>query len=100
MPSSIRRLEINCGENQSLEKDRQGLQLLLLPDPWGLEPDRGSEHRYLDGLVKLAGRKIQTIYAGHDEPLTSNVRETILNTLANVRNSKIAPVNAALRDVA
>jgi glyoxylase-like metal-dependent hydrolase (beta-lactamase superfamily II) len=54
---------------------------------------------YLDGLVKLSGRKIQRIYSGHDEPLTINARKTILTTLANVRNSRIAPLDMALGDV-
>lgn len=48
---------------------------------------------YLAGLVKLAGRKIERIYSGHDEPLTIRARETILETLANVRKSRIVPVN-------
>lgn len=46
----------------------------------------------LNGLVKLAGRKITAIYSGHDEPLLKNVSETLLTTLANVRNSPIAPL--------
>jgi len=54
---------------------------------------------YLDGLVKIAGRNIQRIYSGHDEPLTGNVRETILGTLANVRNSRIAPMDEGLRNL-
>jgi glyoxylase-like metal-dependent hydrolase (beta-lactamase superfamily II) len=49
---------------------------------------------YLDGLVKLAGRKILLIYSGHDAPMTKRVQETILETLANVRNSRII-TNAA-----
>lgn len=44
---------------------------------------------YLDGLVKLAGRKVKRIYSGHDEPVTSRARELILETLKNVRNSTI-----------
>jgi glyoxylase-like metal-dependent hydrolase (beta-lactamase superfamily II) len=53
---------------------------------------------YLAGLVKLSGRKIQWIYSGHDEPLTIHAQETILSSLANVRNSRIAPLDAAQRD--
>jgi len=49
---------------------------------------------YLEGLVRLAGRKITIIYSGHDDPMTSHVRETILNTLANVRKSRITATNA------
>jgi glyoxylase-like metal-dependent hydrolase (beta-lactamase superfamily II) len=44
---------------------------------------------YLDGLVKLARRKILKIYSGHDEPMTTLARETILEALANVRNSRL-----------
>jgi len=44
---------------------------------------------YLDGLVKLACRKILKIYSGHDEPMTCLARETILETVANVRNSRL-----------
>ena len=45
---------------------------------------------YLNGLLKIASRKINSIYSGHDQPMTSNVREVILTTIANVRNSSIA----------
>jgi glyoxylase-like metal-dependent hydrolase (beta-lactamase superfamily II) len=54
---------------------------------------------YLDGLVKLAGRKIERIYSGHDEPLTIRARETILETLANVRKSRIVMNNGCERRV-
>lgn len=42
---------------------------------------------YLDGLLKLSCRKIVRIYSGHDEPLTGQVQETILETVSNVRKS-------------
>ncbi len=45
--------------------------------------------KYLEGLVKLAGKKISTIYSGHDAPMTSHAQETLLQTLAFVRNSTI-----------
>ncbi len=54
---------------------------------------------YLDGLVKLAGRKIERIYSGHDEPLTIRARETILETLANVRKSRIVTIDGCERRV-
>jgi glyoxylase-like metal-dependent hydrolase (beta-lactamase superfamily II) len=54
---------------------------------------------YLDGLVKLAGRKILSIYSGHDEPITGRARETILETLANVRNSRIVTTDMNDRSV-
>jgi glyoxylase-like metal-dependent hydrolase (beta-lactamase superfamily II) len=46
---------------------------------------------YLEGLEKLAGKRIKTIYFGHDEPQTSHVQETLLKTLVNVRMSRLAP---------
>jgi glyoxylase-like metal-dependent hydrolase (beta-lactamase superfamily II) len=66
---------------------------------WVRTPGDVYTRSYLDGLVKLSGRKIQRIYSGHDEPMTVNVRETILKTLSNVRNSSIAPLDTAQRDV-
>jgi glyoxylase-like metal-dependent hydrolase (beta-lactamase superfamily II) len=49
---------------------------------------------YLDGLLKLAGRKIMKMYSGHDDPMTGQVRETILETLSNVRNSRKTATDA------
>jgi len=49
---------------------------------------------YLEGLVRLSGRKIVRIYSGHDEPVTTLARETILETVANVRNSRITAGDA------
>jgi glyoxylase-like metal-dependent hydrolase (beta-lactamase superfamily II) len=40
---------------------------------------------YVAGLMKLAGRKIESIYSGHDAPLTSGCREIILQTLNHIR---------------
>jgi glyoxylase-like metal-dependent hydrolase (beta-lactamase superfamily II) len=42
---------------------------------------------YLAGLLKLAGRNIETIYGGHDEPLTSGCRNVILATLNSLRQN-------------
>lgn len=42
---------------------------------------------YLEGLEKLAGRKIQSIYSGHDAPITKNAQATIFETLAIVTGS-------------
>ena len=44
---------------------------------------------YIESLLKLTQREIDLVYPGHDEPFNSNVREVILNTLQNVRNSEI-----------
>ena len=43
-------------------------------------------HGYLEGLEKLAARQIQSIYSGHDEPVTKNAQATIMATLARVMN--------------
>jgi glyoxylase-like metal-dependent hydrolase (beta-lactamase superfamily II) len=44
---------------------------------------------YIESLLKLTQRDIDLVYPGHDDPIESNVREIILNTLQNVRNSEI-----------
>jgi glyoxylase-like metal-dependent hydrolase (beta-lactamase superfamily II) len=46
------------------------------------------EQGYLDGLVRLAGKKVQCIYSGHDDPITDHVREVLLKTVALVGSSK------------
>jgi len=51
----------------------------------------GGKHtrEYVDTLVKLAHKKIELVYPGHDVPFGHNVRSIILDTLQNVRNSEI-----------
>ena len=44
---------------------------------------------YVESLRRLAHLKIDTVYSGHDEPMTSHIQETIHTTLANVRRSRI-----------
>lgn len=44
---------------------------------------------YVETLRRLARLEIATVYSGHDPPLTGEVRETILLTLANVLNRKV-----------
>lgn len=44
---------------------------------------------YEETLLKLARRKIKTVYPGHDEPLHNEVHAIIQATLKNVRNSEI-----------
>ena len=39
----------------------------------------------------LYGREIETVYSGHDEPLTSNVTEILTETIRNVRRSTVTP---------
>lgn len=42
---------------------------------------------YLAGLKKVAGRKIEAIFTGHDGPITKGCMEMIVQTLHVVRNS-------------
>ena len=44
---------------------------------------------YLETLKRLAALRIDRVYSGHDWPLKNHVHETILQTLANVRKSRI-----------
>lgn len=44
---------------------------------------------YVDTLLKLTQREIELIYPGHGEPVGSDVRSIILDTLQSVRNSEI-----------
>jgi len=44
---------------------------------------------YVETLRRLAGLSIDKVYSGHDPVMSSQVHETILQTLANVRNSRI-----------
>jgi len=43
---------------------------------------------YVDSLRRLSNLRINTIYSGHDEPITRHAHDTILETLSNVRNGK------------
>lgn len=47
---------------------------------------------YLDGLTKLASRKIQSIYSGHDAPLTEGCQEIIQQTVINLRKCRISSI--------
>jgi glyoxylase-like metal-dependent hydrolase (beta-lactamase superfamily II) len=47
---------------------------------------------YLAGIAKLAGRNIETIYSGHDLPLTHGCTELIRQALAALRRSAGASV--------
>jgi glyoxylase-like metal-dependent hydrolase (beta-lactamase superfamily II) len=46
---------------------------------------------YLDDYVRvlenLASKEISVIYPGHDNPITNNAKEMILNSLQNVRKA-------------
>ena len=43
------------------------------------------------GLMKLAGRKIQSIYSGHDAPLTHGCQELIQQMLRQLRDYQFQP---------
>lgn len=44
---------------------------------------------YVEVLERLVKMDIDTIYPGHDQPITNNVKDTLEFTLHNVRKSKI-----------
>jgi glyoxylase-like metal-dependent hydrolase (beta-lactamase superfamily II) len=46
---------------------------------------------YLEGLEKLAGRNIQYIYSGHDQPVTGNVPEILREAVTLVKSSRAKP---------
>ncbi len=52
-------------------------------------PGGSYSKEYLEVLKRLYGMKINTIYSGHDEPVTSNVRFMLEQTIENVMKSKI-----------
>ena len=51
----------------------------------------------LAGLMKLAGRKIESIYAGHDAPLTHGCAKIIRQTLENLRKCAENPENGKVK---
>ncbi len=52
-----------------------------------LSPGGMYTEEYVDSLLKISRRNIQTVYSGHDEPVSVNVNRMILETLKNVRNT-------------
>lgn len=44
---------------------------------------------FIHSLERIASLDIQTIYSGHDEPVTHNANKIIANTLQNVKRSTI-----------
>jgi glyoxylase-like metal-dependent hydrolase (beta-lactamase superfamily II) len=44
---------------------------------------------YIETLKRLSTLRIDTVYSGHDEPIVSNAEGIIMETLRNVRNSRI-----------
>ena len=49
---------------------------------------------YLNGLERLADRKIRFIYSGHDEPITENVSEILRETVMFMKRSRAKPIDA------
>ncbi len=45
----------------------------------------GYSQEFVAALKRLAGKKIKTVYPGHDQPMKIKVREMIESTLKNVR---------------
>ena len=43
---------------------------------------------YIETLKRVSTLRLDTVYSGHDEPITHNAEGIILETLRNVRNSK------------
>ncbi len=54
-------------------------------------PEEPYSEEYLKGLDKLAGRNIQTVYSGHDEPHFGSLQPALQETISTIRNSRIAP---------
>lgn len=44
---------------------------------------------YIETLKRLSTLRIDTVYSGHDEPVVSDAEGIIMETLRNVRNSRI-----------
>lgn len=44
---------------------------------------------YLESLRRLSQLKVDTVYSGHDEPMTGHFHETIAETLVNVGKSAV-----------
>jgi len=51
---------------------------------------------YLDGLERLSGKQVRSIYSGHDEPVTENVQEILRETVALVQRSRAKPIDIQL----
>lgn len=60
-------------------------------------PDGDYSREFLNGLERLAGREIRSIYSGHDEPISKNVMEILCNSLAAVNSCRSKPVDTMSR---
>lgn len=56
---------------------------LVLTSPGGEYPGG-----YLNSLKRITSKKIRTIYPGHDKPITREVQEKILATVAMMQGSQ------------
>jgi glyoxylase-like metal-dependent hydrolase (beta-lactamase superfamily II) len=54
-------------------------------------PEEHYSDEYLKGLDKLAGRNIQTVFSGHDEPHFGCVQPTLQEAVSIIRNSRSVP---------
>jgi len=58
--------------------------------PLNIQTKNGTyTEEFVTALKRIVKLDIQTIYSGHDEPLTKNVRGILKNTMVNVLKSKI-----------
>jgi len=82
-------LHTPCHSNDSICIYCEEEKILFSGDtPLNIKTPGGSyAPEFINMLEKLAGLEIKMIYSGHDEPLEYNVRETILNTLKNVKQT-------------
>jgi glyoxylase-like metal-dependent hydrolase (beta-lactamase superfamily II) len=52
-------------------------------------PGGAYTQRYLDSLLRLYAKPINTVFSGHDEPLSYRIKDMLRETIANVRKSEI-----------
>ena len=52
-------------------------------------PGGAYTQQYLDSLLRLYSKPIQTVYSGHDDPLSHRIMDMLRETIANVRKSEI-----------
>lgn len=53
------------------------------------KPGGSYQEVFVNSIEKIARQKIETIFSGHDSPVTENVEEMIRKTLINVKKSQI-----------
>jgi len=60
----------------------------------GLGVDGSYDERFLHTLEKLSRKDVRTIYPGHGEPVTNNIKRLLYGSLENVRQAMSAPRSA------